>query len=218
MEKCWKLQREIVSDAWACLNDGGLLVYSTCTFNTKENEENVRWMMEELGAEVLPVETKPEWNITGSLLDGFNEPVYRFIPGITRGEGLFMCVVRKAQGNDSRGNGGTEVRGYENTSSREKKERRNTSRTFGLEEADPRTHVPSKIVNLSYQQAIAYLRGEALVLPEDTPRGIVEVGFMGYRLGEMKNIGTRANNLYPKEWRIKTTHIPNEYEAILRHT
>ena len=218
VEKCWKLQREIVSDAWACLNDGGLLVYSTCTFNTKENEENVRWMMEELGAEVLPVETKPEWNITGSLLDGFNEPVYRFIPGITRGEGLFMCVVRKAQGNDSRGNGGTEVRGYENTSSREKKERRNTSRTFGLEEADPRTHVPSKIVNLSYQQAIAYLRGEALVLPEDTPRGIVEVGFMGYRLGEMKNIGTRANNLYPKEWRIKTTHIPNEYEAILRHT
>ena len=74
------------------------------------------------------------------------------------------------------------------------------------------------LVNLSYQQAIAYLRGEALVLPEDTPRGIVEVGFMGYRLGEMKNIGTRANNLYPKEWRIKTTHIPNEYEAILRHT
>lgn len=218
VEKCWKLQREIVSDAWACLNDGGLLVYSTCTFNTKENEENVRWMMEELGAEVLPVETKPEWNITGSLLDGFNEPVYRFIPGITRGEGLFMCVVRKAQGNDSRGNGGTEVRGYENTSSREKKERRNTSRTFGLEEAAPRTPVPSKIVNLSYQQAIAYLRGEALVLPEDTPRGIVEVGFMGYRLGEMKNIGTRANNLYPKEWRIKTTHIPNEYEAILRHT
>jgi len=34
----------------------------------------------------------------------------------------------------------------------------------------------------------------------------------------MKNIGSRANNLYPKAWRIKTTHIPNEYEAILRHS
>ena len=41
---------------------------------------------------------------------------------------------------------------------------------------------------------------------------------MGHPLGQMKNIGTRANNLYPKEWRIRTTHIPNDYEAILRHT
>ena len=95
VEKCWQLQREIVSDAWQCLNEGGILIYSTCTFNTKENEENVRWMMEELGAEVLPIETKAEWHITGSLLEGFHEPVYRFIPGITRSEGLFACVLRK---------------------------------------------------------------------------------------------------------------------------
>ena len=96
VEKCWQLQRDIVNDAWACLNDGGLLIYSTCTFNTKENEENVRWMLSEFDdAKVVPLETKPEWNITGSLLEGFNEPVYRFIPGITRSEGLFMCVLRK---------------------------------------------------------------------------------------------------------------------------
>ena len=73
-------------------------------------------------------------------------------------------------------------------------------------------------VELTYPQAMAYLRHEALVLPEDTPLGIVEVCFMGHALGPAKNIGTRANNLYPKEWRIKTTHIPNDYEAILRHT
>ena len=96
VEKCWQLQREIVSDAWQCLNEGGILIYSTCTFNIKENEENIRWMMEELGAEVLPIETKAEWHITGSLLEGFHEPVYRFIPGITRSEGLFVCVLRKS--------------------------------------------------------------------------------------------------------------------------
>ena len=77
---------------------------------------------------------------------------------------------------------------------------------------------PNAQVELPYQQAIAYLRGEALVLPEETPRGIVEVTFMGHTLGQMKNIGSRANNLYPKAWRIKTTHIPNEYETILRHS
>ncbi len=63
---------------------------------------------------------------------------------------------------------------------------------------------------------MAYLRHEALMLPEGTPRGIVEVAFEGHVLGLVKNIGPRANNLYPKEWKIKTTHIPNDYEAILR--
>ena len=219
VEKCWKLQREIVSDAWACLNDGGLLVYSTCTFNTKENEENVRWMMEELGAEVLPVETKPEWNITGSLLDGFNEPVYRFIPGITRGEGLFMCVVRKAAPLNPPHWGETKPHRTSPIEGETNGGRKSKSKSAALSPSPSGGRMGEGfLVNLSYQQAIAYLRGEALVLPEDTPRGIVEVGFMGYRLGEMKNIGTRANNLYPKEWRIKTTHIPNEYEAILRHT
>jgi NOL1/NOP2/fmu family ribosome biogenesis protein len=71
-------------------------------------------------------------------------------------------------------------------------------------------------VELSYSQAMAYLRHEALVLPEDTPRGLVTVCFLGHPLGLVKNIGNRANNLYPKEWKIKTTYIPNEYEPILK--
>ena len=205
VEKCWQLQREIVDDAWACLNSGGLLIYSTCTFNTKENEENIRYFLDQYDdMEVLPVDVKPEWNITGSLLDGFHEPVYRFIPGITRSEGLFMCVLSK-RGERS------EVRG-ERLDQRQKQER-------ALTILSPLTpHLSPLKVSLSYQQAIAYLRHEALVLPEDTPRGLVTVCFQGHPLGLVKNIGSRANNLYPKEWKIKTTHIPNDYEAILRHT
>lgn len=95
VEKCWRLQREIVADAWECLKSGGLLIYSTCTFNTKENEENVRWIMDTYEAEVLEIPTQPEWGITGSLLPDFNAPVYRFIPGITKSEGLFLCALRK---------------------------------------------------------------------------------------------------------------------------
>ena len=92
VEKCWRLQREIVADAWECLNPGGLLIYSTCTFNIKEDEENVRWILDTYDAEPLTIPTDPSWNITGSLLPGFDAPVYRFIPGITRSEGLFVCV------------------------------------------------------------------------------------------------------------------------------
>ena len=206
VEKCWQLQRDIVSDAWRCLNDGGLLIYSTCTFNTKENEENIRWILSEFDdARVVPIETKPEWNITGSLHNGFDEPVYRFIPGITRGEGLFMCVIRK--------------RPSPNPSLlREGRKNSHLGETSLRQLTSPLPHREGPEVGLSYQQAMAYLRHEALVLPEDTPRGLVNVCFMGHPLGLVKNIGTRANNLYPKEWKIKTTHIPNDYEAILRHT
>ena len=211
VEKCWQLQREIVNDAWACLNEGGLFIYSTCTFNIKENEENIRWMLNEFEAEVLPVEVKPEWHITGSLLKDFNEPVYRFIPGITRSEGLFVAVLRK-KGEDR------------NLPSKQTKSllRANSEFTPGkLRVYSGQTQTPSEDtprIELTYPQAIAYLRGEALQLPPDTPRGLVAVCFQCYPLGTAKNIGTRANNLYPKEWRIKTTHIPTDYEAILRHT
>jgi 16S rRNA C967 or C1407 C5-methylase (RsmB/RsmF family) len=208
VEKCRQLQREIVSDAWACLSDGGLLIYSTCTFNTKENEENIRWICSEFDAEVVPVSTKPEWNITGSLLEGFDEPVCRFIPGISRGEGLFLCVLRKEMRN-------------------EKLEMRNGRAAKGNHGDCPHDLHPLKAetlyenlpqFELSYQEAMKFLRGEALVLPADTPRGEVTVCFRGHPLGRVKNIVARANNLYPKPWRIKTTHIPTDYEAILRHT
>ena len=196
VEKCWQLQREIVSDAWECLNEGGILIYSTCTFNTKENEENIRWILSEFDAEVLHIKTKPEWNITGSLLEGFDAPVYRFIPGITRSEGLFMCVLRKS------GNCRADVgRGKTNPL-------KTMTSDISLQTSDIQAE-------LTYAQAMAYLRHEALVLPPDTPRGLVEVCFMGHPLGLVKNIGNRANNLYPKEWRIKTTHVPQEYEPVL---
>ncbi len=215
VEKCWRLQRDIVSEAWECLNEGGLFIYSTCTFNTKENEENIRWMLEEYEAEVLKVEVKPEWNITGSLLEGFHEPVYRFIPGITKGEGLFMCALKKSSFHNI-------PSGKENIPSVGKKHSQRGKETFPAWERN----IPSVGINtmpvtypqaaLSYPQAMAYLRHEALVLPADTPRGIVEVCFLGHPLGLVKNIGNRANNLYPKEWKINTTHIPNEYEPILK--
>ena len=201
VEKCWQLQRDIVSDAWQCLCDGGLFIYSTCTFNTKENEENIRWMLSEFDAEVVRVDIRPEWNITGSLLEGFTAPVYRFIPGITRGEGLFMCVLRKA-----------------GVYRKQTKSLPQVKPEFTLGKISSRQDPAQGQAELTYQQAMAYLRREALVLPPDTPRGLVEVCFQGHPLGLVKNIGTRANNLYPKEWRIKTTHIPTDYETILRHT
>lgn len=202
VEKCARLQREIVTDAWSCLADGGLFIYSTCTFNTHEDEENIQWMMDELGAEVLPVKVDAAWNITGSLLDGFNQPVYRFIPGISKGEGLFLCVLRK---------GGTWQQGQSLKSLCKSQQNLNIIYC-------PKAQPDMVKVEVNYQQAMAYLRHEAITLGADVPRGMVGICFEGHLLGLAKNIGNRANNLYPKEWKIRTTYIPNEYETILRHT
>lgn len=38
-------QREIMENAWAYLKNGGTMVYSTCTLNKEENEENVAWFL-----------------------------------------------------------------------------------------------------------------------------------------------------------------------------
>ena len=95
VDNCWHLQREIVSDIWNCLKPGGILIYSTCTFNAHEDEENIAWICEELGAEPIALsDIDKSWNITGNLV-GAGIPVYRFLPGKSRGEGIFLAVLRK---------------------------------------------------------------------------------------------------------------------------
>ena len=195
VEKCWQLQREIVADAWECLNPGGLFIYSTCTFNTKENEENIKWILENFDAEVLDIPVDPSWNITGSLLEGFNYPVYRFIPGITRGEGLFVCALRKA--------GSAEPKPF-------------NAKKLPLKVLEAEFTKGEMCVDVDYPEALKYLRGEALVLPADTPKGIVTITYKGQPLGPAKNIGNRANNLYPKAWRIKSTHLPSAAPEVLQ--
>lgn len=71
-------------------------------------------------------------------------------------------------------------------------------------------------VELDWLQAMAYLRHEAIVLPADTPRGIVLLAYRQVPLGFAKNIGNRANNLYPMEWRIRTTHLPEMVPFVLK--
>ncbi len=179
------LQRSIVSDIWSCLKMGGLLIYSTCTFNTRENEENLRWIVSHLGGEVLAVDTRPEWGIVGSLLPDLGWPVYRFIPGLTRSEGLFIAVVRKTTEETNFG-----------------RPRPSLLRTI-YDGTLAERHDDCPAVDVPLNVALQYLRHEAIRLPEEAPRGLIRVSYQGHTLGLAKNIGTRANNLYPREWRIR---------------
>ncbi len=90
---CATRQRDILSRIWPALQTGGLLIYSTCTFNPEENEKNVEWTAAELGAEVLPM-PMPDGVGIETLLTAAG-PAYAFYPNKVRGEGLFICLLRK---------------------------------------------------------------------------------------------------------------------------
>ena len=90
---CAARQQRIIKEIWPALKPGGLLVYSTCTYNTKENEENIDWICRELGAETVALTVNEEWNISEALKG--NRHCYRFFPHRVKGEGFFLSVLRK---------------------------------------------------------------------------------------------------------------------------
>ncbi|MBQ7205042.1 MAG: rRNA cytosine-C5-methyltransferase [Muribaculaceae bacterium] len=99
VEQCAQRQREILTDVWPALRPGGLLIYSTCTYNRQENEEMADFIVNELGATSLEVPIEPDWNIHPAI--GSDCDCYRFMPHRVDGEGLFMAAFRK-QGNAPR--------------------------------------------------------------------------------------------------------------------
>lgn len=90
---CQTRQREIVRSAWKTLKEGGVMVYSTCTYNAMEDEENVEWIVSELGGVVEEVDIEEEWGIVKAKSGG-----YHFFPHRVKGEGLFVALLRKGVG------------------------------------------------------------------------------------------------------------------------
>ena len=99
VEQCAQRQREILTDVWNALRPGGMLIYSTCTYNRQENELMADFIVNELGATSLEVPVEPSWNIHPAIGSGCHG--YRFMPHRVDGEGLFMAVFSK-QGNSPR--------------------------------------------------------------------------------------------------------------------
>ncbi|MDO4740081.1 MAG: RsmF rRNA methyltransferase first C-terminal domain-containing protein [Eubacteriales bacterium] len=89
-EGCAARQRPILEAAAALLRPGGRLVYSTCTFNVHENEENVRWLLQ-MHPELQPA----QFSLPG--VGESAEGCLRLWPHRIDGEGHFVAVLRKAE-------------------------------------------------------------------------------------------------------------------------
>ena len=261
VKQCADLQRSIIADVWDALRPGGLLIYSTCTYNTLENEQMLAWMVHEYGAEPVAVPVPEQWHIHPAI-EG-NLPCYRFMPHRTEGEGLFMAVLRKPEAPRK------EVRLKKAKATKAKPLPVPKDVRCRLKDADHfdfsvvndevvavpadmapimpafadlnvmhmgvnvgaikgKNCVPSHALALSsalnpaafptcevdYLAAMAFLRGEALSLPQ-APRGYVLLTYHSQPIGFVNNLGNRANNLYPKAWRVLSTHLPTVPPNIL---
>lgn len=243
VEQCAERQREILENVLPSLRPGGCLIYSTCTFNSTENEDIIDWLTENYPLEIVELDIDPAWGIVAT------PQGYHFYPSHLKGEGLFISVLRLD------GDVLDDVRKKGNVAKSDKNHRLQSwlvdSREFMIEEvgdqvfALPRAHyadilryrkafnvvsqgipmavvkgrdyIPTQQLALStvlninefntvevgLETALSYLRREAQSLPADTPRGIVLLTYKGRPLGWVKNLGNRANNLYPEAWRIR---------------
>lgn len=94
---CAERQWEILENAFRALKPGGVLLYSTCTFNRTEDEDVVGRACEEFGDELLAVDDIPigdDWGVVTGREGVFQ--TFRFFPHRLTGEGMFMAVARKA--------------------------------------------------------------------------------------------------------------------------
>lgn len=99
VDVCATRQREILREAWQTLRPGGTLIYSTCTFNSREDEEVVEWLMSEYADSLVAAEkiaVEESWGIVVSRIGAFQ--CFHFFPHRARGEGFFVAIARKADG------------------------------------------------------------------------------------------------------------------------
>ena len=98
VKMCAARQLSIVREAWQSLKEGGLFIYSTCTFNDDEDEGVLESFIDEMGEVFEPsrkIEVDEKWGVVVGEVGAFQ--TFRFFPHKTDSEGLFVAVARKAE-------------------------------------------------------------------------------------------------------------------------
>lgn len=88
---CSARQKRIVLDVWNALKPGGILLYSTCTFNRLENEDNVAFFQSETGAENIT----HQFEFLAPERMNAEKSGFRFTPYSGPNEGFFLAVLQK---------------------------------------------------------------------------------------------------------------------------
>ncbi len=191
---CAARQKRIIADVWPSLRQGGVLVYSTCTFEERENDDNLQWASEDLGGEIIPVH---------DTFDGIRltRNGYMLVPGEVPGEGQWVGSLVK-----------TSVSPLGSSDISRLRPLRNGVRKGEMKAG---TLVPNAdwalsidfdsdaypMVKVDKATALRFLHRDSIVL-SDAPKGYLVLTYRGLPIGFVKNLGTRCNNLHPLGRRI----------------
>jgi 16S rRNA C967 or C1407 C5-methylase (RsmB/RsmF family) len=257
---CSDRQKRIIMDVWPSLKENGILIYSTCTFNPGENEENIRWLTGRNEAECVRLDISGFRGITELDYQGIYG--YGFYPGKLKGDGFFISVIRKKEKTEekqfrerlraelkpaksdietaSRWSGFSPSRllrpgddlyaipcdldVYLNLYSKLKVIKPGT-RLFSVRNKD---FLPSHelalsaclrkdafpVTETSLGDSLLYLQRNTFPLI-DSSKGWKILTYKNINLGFINNLGSRFNNYFPVEWRIRMKiPEPGEFSII----
>ena len=197
VQLCAARQKRILADVWPALRQGGVLVYSTCTYEDCENDANLEWAATGLGGDIVaPKDEFSDWGVEitrhGNLLRA----------GVVPGEGQWagMLVKTSPEGSCPRSDLSQSIKPlrYGIPAGTLKGGKLIPDPDYALS-LGYRGEYPT--IELDRRQALAYLHHDALRFPE-APRGFNLVAYRGHPLGFVNNLGTRVNTLHPLARRI----------------
>lgn len=245
---CSARQQRILENVWPALKENGLILYSTCTYNLAENENNIAQFLENHPGESLRLQMPDSWNVKENKFHGVHG--YRMMPHLAQSEGFFLSVIKKIEDADTDHKVKNQLKPKDLLDW--KKLVKEPDQFTGLEfnnfqflfptaqldflaackrelyvrycgtevgEVKGNDFIPSQALalcnhlnlsafrqtELSLDQAIKYLQ-KGTVLSSSGEKGIELVTFQNCPLGFIKNLGSRSNNLYPKNWRILSSY------------
>ena len=197
VELCASRQKRILADVWPALREGGILVYSTCTYESVENDDNLAWAAETLGGEIIaPEEEFADFGVRltphGHLLKVGEVP----------GEGQWVGALRRtsSQVQDRKADISV-LRPLRNGIRKGEWKGKDfiPDPDWALSLDFDRSAYPSAAVDK--ETALHFLHRDTIVLP-DAPLGYNVITYKGVPLGFVKNLGRRCNNLHPNNRRI----------------
>ena len=95
---CSQRQQRIIADVWPSLKEGGILIYSTCTYDPSEDENILAWIRDTFDVEFRPIDARA-WAV--SEIKNEKISACRFYPHKVRGEGFFISVIKKKESQPS---------------------------------------------------------------------------------------------------------------------
>ncbi|WP_201308178.1 RsmB/NOP family class I SAM-dependent RNA methyltransferase [Companilactobacillus farciminis] len=203
VEQCANRQQHILDSTYKLLDNGGTLVYSTCTFSPEENEQNIDWFLKKY-PDMHLVEVKkyagmedgrPEW--------GNNNPelkkALRMFPDQFNGEGHFMCKMvkdgEKSEIKERQINTGLKKDGLKLGEFKKNRFEPDIAWMLALKPSELKT-----VFELDQEQYEKYLHGESVILSQrpDFDNKWIGLSFEGKLFSWGRYSNQQIKNVYPK--------------------